>query len=105
MEVARRPLVTPLQKEGPMSSASMIAPLQLDATTQAFVTSLAAQGGPPLYTPSPADARAVLTGVQSSVRVNTLPADVEDRTIPRRLAPQVSIRLIRPRGVSGALPI
>jgi acetyl esterase len=88
-----------------MSTPPSTEPLSLDATTDAFLKSLAAQGGPPLYTLSPADARAVLTSVQSSVTVTKLPANLEDRTISGGPTGEVSIRLIRPQGVSGALPV
>ena len=88
-----------------MSTPPSTEPLSLDATTDAFLKSLAARGGPPLYTLSPADARAVLTSVQSSVTVTKLPADLEDRTISGGPTGEVSIRLIRPQGVSGALPV
>lgn len=88
-----------------MSNPTSTEPLSLDATTNAFLQSLAAQGGPPLYTLSPAEARAVLTRVQSSVTVTELPADIEDRTISGGPTGEVSIRLIRPQGVSGALPV
>lgn len=88
-----------------MSTPTFTEPLSFDLTTSAFVKSLAAQGGPPLYTLSPADARAVLTGVQSSASVTKLPADIEDRTISGGPTGEVSIRIVRPRGVSGTLPV
>src|SRR5260370_32453537 len=88
-----------------MSTAERTHALNLDPGTEAFVKRLEAQGGPPLYTLSPTEARAVLTGVQSSVNAQKLPADIEDRTISGGPTGQVSIRIIRPRGVSGALPV
>src|SRR5262249_20825637 len=95
----------PATKKERMSTPTFTEPLSLDATTEAFIKSLAAQGGPPLYTLSPPDARAVLTGIQSSVSVTKLPAAIEDRTISGGPTGEVSLRLIRPRGVSGALPV
>jgi acetyl esterase len=91
-----------------MSSPTATEPLSLDATTEAFIQSLAAQGGPPIYTLSPTDARAVLTRVQSSVTVTKLPADIEDRMIRGGPTGEVSIRIIRPstaKDESGALPV
>ncbi len=88
-----------------MSTAAPTEPVTLDPNTGAFVKALEAQGGPPLYTLSPADARAVLSKVQASVAVTKLPADIEDRTILGGPTGEVSIRIIRPRGVGGALPV
>ncbi len=88
-----------------MSTAERTHALNLDPSTEAFIKQLEAQGGPPLYTLSPTEARAVLSRVQSSVNVTKLPAEIEDRTIPGGPTGQVSIRIIRPRGVSGALPV
>ncbi len=108
---ARMPLAPlggahPVQKKKEsMSSPAGTEPLSLDATTNAFVQTLAAQGGPPLYTLSPADARQVLLRIQRSVNVPKLPVDSEDRTIPGGPTGTVSIRLLRPQGVSGTLPV
>jgi acetyl esterase len=88
-----------------MSTSAGTAPISLDAATDAFIKALAAQGGPPLYTLSPADARNVLLSVQRSINVPRLPADIEDRTISGGPTGDVSIRILRPQGVSGALPV
>ncbi len=45
------------------------------------------------------DMRAVLSNVQSSVPVPKLPAEIEDRMIAGVPTGDVSIRIIRPRGV------
>lgn len=76
----------------------------VEPTTQAFLDELAAAGGPPLYTMTPADARALLRSVQSSVAVKVPPTDVEDRRIEGGPTGEVSIRIVRPRGLSGLLP-
>jgi acetyl esterase/lipase len=76
---------------------------RLDVETQRFIDSLSAQGGPPIYTLSPTDARAVLLDVQSG-SVDMLPAEIEDRTIPDDSIGDVSIRIVRPPRVLGALP-
>src|SRR5258706_4190142 len=88
-----------------MSSSVGTKPLTFDPVTQAFIAKLAAGDGPPLYTLSPTDARAVLTSVQASVAVTKLPADIEDRMIPGGPTGEVSIRIVRPQGATGALPV
>jgi acetyl esterase len=55
-------------------TAVPVAARQLDPSTQAFVDGLA--GSAPLYTLTPHDARAVLTSVQKSVKLD-LPASHE----------------------------
>jgi len=77
---------------------------QLDPHILDFLKGLEAQGGPPLYTLSPADARNVLVSVQRSVNVTKLPADSEDRTIGGGPTGEISLRIVRPRGESAALP-
>ncbi len=70
---------------------------------QDFLNGLAAQGGPPLYELSPQDARAVLRSLQSG-DVAKLPADIEDRLLPVGPKGEVSVRIVRPRGVKEMLP-
>jgi acetyl esterase len=77
----------------------------LDPTVAAFGRQLEASGGPPLYTLSPTEARAVLTGIQSSVKVAKQPADIEDCTIGGGPTGTVDLRIVRPRGVTGPLPV
>jgi acetyl esterase len=76
---------------------------QLEPSTQRFVDSLAAQGGPPLYTLQPQQARQVLTDLQSKP-VTRLPAEIEDRMIPGGPGGQVSVRIVRPQGAREVLP-
>ncbi|WP_151758914.1 alpha/beta hydrolase [Dictyobacter vulcani] len=76
----------------------------LEPATLAFLKRLEAQGGPPLYTLTPTDARNILVSVQRSSPVTPLPADVKDLTIPGGPTGQVSLRIVRPQGVSGTLP-
>src|SRR6188508_1148579 len=75
--------------------------------TRAFLESLQQNPGPPLYTLSPEQARAVLSGLQASIPVKKLPADIEDRTIPG--GPDdtdVSVKIVRPQGGSNeTLPV
>lgn len=57
------------------------------------------QGGPPIYTLSLKDARAVLSNLQAAYPVEKLPADIESRTIPGGPDGQiVSIHIVRPPG-------
>lgn len=53
----------------------------VEHNTQAFLEALAAAGGKPLETLSPADARAVLAGAQAAPKVPLPPADVSEKTI------------------------
>jgi acetyl esterase len=92
-----------------MSSASVggpaPAPTAVEPRTQAWLDSLAAAGGPPLYELSPQDAREVLRGAQASVPVELMPADIEDRMIAGGPTGEVSIRIVRPQNATGALPV
>jgi acetyl esterase len=76
----------------------------VDYTAQEFLNKLAAQGGPPLHALSVQDARQVLRDLQSG-KVAKLPAVITDRTIPVGPAGEVSIRIIRPKGARGVLPV
>jgi acetyl esterase len=71
---------------------------------QDFLSQLADAGGPAITELSPQEAREVLRGLQSSHRVATLPADIEDRVLPVGPSGKVSIRIVRPRGAKGTLP-
>jgi acetyl esterase/lipase len=63
--------------------------------------SLQQNPGPPLYTLSPEQARAVLSGLQASIPVKKLPTDIENRTIPGGPnGTDVSIQIVRPPGSS-----
>lgn len=77
---------------------------QLDPHILDFLRGLAAQGGPPLYTLSPAEARTVLLKIQRSVRVATPAVDSEERKIAGGPTGEISLRVIRPKGARGALP-
>jgi acetyl esterase len=76
----------------------------LEPTTQKFTDALAAAGGPPLYTLSPDAARDVLAGAQAQP-VAKLPASIEDTTFAVGPTGSVRIRIVRPQGASGALPV
>jgi glycine/D-amino acid oxidase-like deaminating enzyme len=76
----------------------------LDPHILDFLKALEAQGGPPLYTLSAASARNALLSVQRSVNVPKLPATSSDRTIRGGPTGEISLRIVRPQGASGALP-
>ena len=69
----------------------------LEQNTRAFLENLQQQGGPPIYTLSPDNARAILSGLQASSPVQKLPADIENHTIPDGPdAKDISITIVRP---------
>ena len=74
----------------------------LDPIIQSFVDSL--KGGTPIYKLSPQDARKVLEDVQAGP-VDTLPADIQDLTIPVGPKGNINIRIIRPKGNNDTLPV
>jgi acetyl esterase len=76
----------------------------LEPTTQAFIDALAAQGGKPIYELSYADARNVLEEAQAGA-VAKWPADVEERVLPVGPTGEVSVRIYRPQGGTGPLPV
>ena len=75
----------------------------LEPAAQALADALAAGGGPPLYTLSVEDARAVLEQAQAG-EVAMPPADVEPHTIPGGPDGEVSITVVRPVDSNGSLP-
>jgi acetyl esterase len=76
----------------------------LDATIAGFVETLAAQGRPPVHTLAPAEARAVLAGLQTGESLR-FEADSEQCTISGGPTGEIALRIVRPRGLSGALPV
>ena len=77
-------------------------PLVLEPVTQQFVDSLADE--PPLQTFLPAEARAILVRAQTAP-VGKPRADIEDLDFPVGSASSVPVRIVRPPGVTQALPI
>jgi len=75
----------------------------LEPRTQAFIDSLTAAGGPPLYALTPEDARAVLVKVQEAP-VDKAVASIEDTTFPVGPTGSVRIRIVRPQDAKGVLP-
>jgi len=76
----------------------------LEPTTQAYIDSIVAQGGKPIYKLPYADARQVLETLQTAP-VTKLPADVEDKTLPVGPTGEVPITIYRPKNSTGPLPI
>jgi len=76
----------------------------LEPVTRAFVENVNKQGGTPIYELSPENARKVLSDLQAQ-KVAKLPADIEDLNLPIGPGGQVSIRIIRPKGSKGTLPV
>jgi acetyl esterase len=74
----------------------------LELHTQQFVDGLA--GAPPIYTLSAADARSVLTRAQSAP-VGKPSAQIEDVTFPVGPTGSVPVRIVRPAGAVGILPV
>ncbi|MER6075775.1 alpha/beta hydrolase [Streptomyces sp. NPDC001817] len=82
------------------SSPTTTAPI-LEKDAQTFAA--AAAKNPPIYTLSYNDARKALDSAQSGP-VDKLPADVSHRTLKVGPTGEVTIRIVRPAGVSGKLP-
>ena len=76
----------------------------LEPTTQAFVDALEAQGGKPLYELSYEEARKVLEDAQA-INVRKLPAEIEDNVFPGGPTGEISVRIFRPVGAKGPLPV
>lgn len=76
----------------------------LEPTTQAFIDSLEASGGKPIYTLPYADARKVLEDAQA-INVKKLPADIEEKVFPVGPTGEVSVRIYRPPNAKGPLPV
>ena len=75
----------------------------LEATTQDFVDGLA--GGKPIQTLTPTDARAVLSGAQKAAAVALPDVQIKDVTLPVGPTGHTDIRVIRPQGATGVLPV
>lgn len=77
----------------------------LDPRTQWFLKFLKDLGRPQVFEVPVEQARALQVKGQELFPVTKLPAHVEDRTIPVGPRGDVQIRVLRPEGASGALPI
>ena len=86
------------------AAAGQQKPYMLEPKTQAFIEALDAEGGRRIYELSYGDARKVLEDAQAG-NVTTLPADVEDEVLPVGPTGEVSVRIYRPKGAKGPLPV
>jgi acetyl esterase len=76
----------------------------IEPSIKSFLEELNKQGGPQIYELPVKDAREVLLNVQK-VDVKILPADIDDRDISGGPNGQVSLRIVRPRGIDEVLPV
>jgi hypothetical protein len=81
----------------------------LEPKTRNFIEALQKQGGPPIYTLTPKDARAVLSNLQAAPLppgMTLAPANIDNRTIPGGPnGSDVSITVVRPQGNNQTLPV
>lgn len=77
---------------------------RIETGTKKFLTALNSGGGKPMEQMTPQEARAVLTGAQSSVKVDVSDVDVTEKTITAEGAPLL-LHIVRPAGVKGNLPV
>jgi len=75
----------------------------LDPVAQAFVDGLA--GSPPIYTLSPTEARAALSGAQKSVPVDLPEVSRTDRVLEVGPTGKTTIRVVSPFHATGILPV
>jgi acetyl esterase len=76
---------------------------RIETGTKKFLTALNSGGGKPMEKMTPVEARAVLTGAQSSIKVDVSGVDVTEKTITADGAP-LNLHIVRPAGVKGTLP-
>lgn len=76
----------------------------VERTTQGFLNTLAADGGTPLEQMTPKDARAVLVGAQTGVKVDVSGIKVVDKTIEVD-GQSIQLKVVRPADAKGELPV
>ncbi|MBD8203439.1 alpha/beta hydrolase [Pseudomonas viridiflava] len=87
-----------------VSSAFAAGDSGVEHNTQAFLDALNSGTGKPIEQLSPKDARAVLVGAQSGVKLTLPKADVSEKTITVD-GQSISLNIVRPAGVKGTLPV
>lgn len=65
--------------------------INIDPATRKFLDTVAAAGGPPIYTLTPNEAQKVLSGAQAGL-IKALAADAEKRTLP--VGPRGATRVV-----------
>lgn len=78
-------------------------PAELEPTTRAFIDGL--PSGKPIYTLTPTEARGVLSSVQAASKVTLPDVQIKDLTLPVGPKGQTDIRVMRPMGATGVLPV
>jgi acetyl esterase len=76
----------------------------LDPVVQKLLDDIVAAGYPPIYTLTPPDARNALAGFQTQPK-HLPPTTVEDEVLNVGPTGRVPIRIVRPEGVAGPLPV
>ncbi|PXX62925.1 Acetyl esterase/lipase [Pseudomonas sp. LAMO17WK12:I10] len=76
----------------------------VEHNTQAFLDALNAGGGKPMEQMTPKEARAVLVGAQTGVKLTLPKADISQKTIDVD-GQAISLTIVRPAGVKGTLPV
>ena len=87
-----------------VSSAFAAGDSGVEHNTQAFLDALNSGTGKPIEQLSPKDARAVLVGAQSGVKLPLPKADVSEKTI-KVDGQSISLNIVRPAGAKGTLPV
>jgi len=77
---------------------------QIESHVKAFLNVLNSGKGKPLEQLSPADARAVLTGAQSSVKVDLSGIEVTEKTIEAD-GQKIKLNIVKPEHSKGILPV
>src|SRR6202008_2534840 len=75
----------------------------LEPRTQAFIDAVSARGSKPINELSYGEAREFLEDAQAGA--TTLPADVEEPVLPTGPTGAVAVRIYRPKGTQGPLPV
>jgi acetyl esterase len=75
----------------------------IEVQTKSFLKALNTSGGKPMETLQPAEARKVLEGAQTSVKVDLSGIDVSEKTVTQD-GITVKLFIVRPSGVKGNLP-
>ena len=89
-------------KENTMSAATTVAPVVLEPAAQEFADATA---NPPfLFDLGPVEGRKTVDQVQSG-EIEKPDADIEDTIIQGSPSGQGSVRIVRPKGVTGVLPV
>lgn len=76
----------------------------VEHTTQAFLEAIEKGGGKPLEQLAPAEARAVLVGLQASVKQDLPKVDIANKTIVAD-GQKIDLTIVRPAGVKKTLPV